>query len=51
MINKVKNTENIYQKYEYYKFKKEIFEYTGIEYDDITGRVKTINFNFTGKIK
>ena len=51
MVNKVKNTASIYQYYEYSQFKKGIFECTGIEYDDITGRVKTINFNFTGKIK
>lgn len=52
MVNKVKNTASIYQYYEYSQFKKGIFECTAIEYDDdVTGRVKTINFNFTGKIK
>lgn len=51
MVNKVKNTASIYQYYEYSQFKKGIFECTGIEYDDATGRVRTINFNFTGKIK
>ena len=52
MVNKVKNTASIYQYYEYAQFKKGIFECTSIEYDDdVTGRVKTINFNFTGKIK
>ena len=52
MINKVKNTANIFQYYEYSQFKKGIFKCTAIEYDDeVTGRVKTISFSFTGKIK
>ena len=32
--------------YEYYQFKKAIFKCTKIEYDDITGRVKLIEFEY-----
>ena len=44
------NGEAIYAYYEYYQFKKGLFECTGITYDSIYGRVETITFEYTGKI-
>lgn len=37
--------------YEYYQFKKGVFECTGIGYDSDTGRVSSIEFTFTGEIE
>ena len=36
--------------YEYMQFKRGVFECTNLEYDNVSGRVKTIEFKFTGKI-
>lgn len=41
----------IYKYYEYYKFKTAIFKCNLITYDDTSGRVKSIDFVFTGKIE
>lgn len=43
--------ECILEYYEYYQFKKAIFECTNIEYDDTYGRVSLIEFKFTGDIE
>lgn len=51
MVAKVKGTAKIFQYYEYYQFKKAIFECTEISYDDISGRVSTLKFKFTGHIE
>lgn len=51
MIENIEHTACILQYYEYSQFKKAIFKCTGIEYDDITGRVKSIDFNFEGRLK
>lgn len=32
--------------YQYYQFKKAVFKCTGIEYDDVTGRVSSISFEY-----
>ena len=53
MINTLINDANIMQYYEYYQFKRGIFECgeNDITYDDVTGRVKSISFKFTGRIE
>ena len=51
LINTLKDKANVMKYYEYYQFKKGIFECTKIEYDSVSNRVKTINFKFTGDIQ
>ena len=53
MVYKLTHGENIMKYYEYYQFKKGIFECTStdITYDQPTGRVIGIRFTFTGKIE
>lgn len=41
--------ENVDKYYEYVQFKRAIFNCEGIEYDENTGRIKSMNFNFTGR--
>lgn len=45
------STGDIMKYYEYYQFKRGIFECTGITYDNVNNRVSTINFKFTGNIE
>lgn len=45
------NSDAIYKYYEYYQFKKGIFECTNITYDSVSGRVSKIEFKFTGKLE
>lgn len=48
----LKGTANIMAYYEFYQFKRAIFECTEITYDnEVTGRVSSISFKFTGKIE
>lgn len=53
MVNNLTRNGNIMKYYEYYQFKKGIFECTStdITYDQPTGRVIGIRFTFTGKIE
>jgi len=54
MVNNLKNNNsNILAYYEYYQFKRGIFECgeSDITYDNVTGRVSSISFTFTGKIE
>ncbi len=52
MTNKITTQGNILAYYEYYQFKKGIFKCNGqIEYDEVSGRVSKITFDFTGKIE
>lgn len=53
MIDTLLNDANIMQYYEYYQFKRGIFECgeNDIKYDSVTGRVSSISFKFTGKIE
>lgn len=53
MITKLKTDDRVMKYYEYYQFKKGIFECTStdITYDQPTGRVIGIRFTFTGKIE
>ena len=52
MVEDLKGTANIMAYYEFYQFKRAIFKCTGITYDDeVTGRVSSISFEFTGKIE
>ena len=51
MVNAILEDDNILKYYEYYQFKKGIFECTNIEYDDTYGRVSLIEFEFTGEIE
>lgn len=52
MVEGLKGTANIMAYYEFYQFKRAIFKCTGITYDDeVTGRVNSISFEFTGKIE
>lgn len=53
MVNKLTNYNNgnILKYYEYQQFKKGIFECSGVSYDDVTGRVIDIKFEFTGKFE
>ena len=45
------NAENVKAYYEYYQFKRIIFRCTNIEYDDISGRISRLDFEFTGEIE
>ena len=36
--------------YEYMQFKRGVFKCINLKYDNVTGRVSIINFEFTGKI-
>lgn len=51
MIDLLFKDDYILNYYEYYQFKKGIFECTNIEYDDTYGRVSLIEFKFTGDIE
>lgn len=53
MVNNLTKNGDIMKYYEYYQFKKGIFECTStdITYDQPTGRVIGIRFTFTGKIE
>ena len=51
MVEDVLKDNLILRYYEYYQFKKAIFECTNIEYDDTYGRVSKIEFTFTGDIE
>ena len=53
MQKKLTNDASIMKYYEYYQFKRGIFECNSndITYDQSTGRVSTIKFTFTGKIE
>lgn len=51
MVRDVLDDDSILKYYEYYQFKKAIFECTNIEYDDTYGRVSLIEFKFTGDIE
>ena len=53
MVDNLKNNSNIFAYYEYYQFKRGIFECekNDITYDNISGRVSSISFTFTGKIE
>ncbi len=44
------NGEKIKAYYEYYQFKKAIFKCTKLDYDNVTGRVSYMEFEFTGKV-
>ena len=41
--------EDIYKYYEYIQFKRAYFKCTGTKYNEQTGRIKELNFEFTGK--
>ena len=49
MISENKN--NIFKYYEYVQFKKAVFKCTKLHYDEQTGKVDELNFEFTGKIE
>lgn len=52
MVGILKGPGDLIKYYEYYQFKRGIFNCTGITYDDaVSGRVDSISFNFTGKIE
>lgn len=52
MVNELTSSSgDIMKYYEYYQFKKGIFECTGITYDNVNSRVNSISFKFTGKIE
>lgn len=53
MIDTLLKDANIMQYYEYYQFKRGIFECgeDDIKYDSVTGRVSSISFKFTGRIE
>lgn len=45
------NAFNLYKYYEYVQFKKAVFKCTKLHYDEQTGKVDELNFEFTGKIE
>lgn len=45
------SNSSILKYYEYYQFKRGIFKCSNISYDDVTGRVSEIDFNFTGNME
>lgn len=47
-LNSEKN--RVYSYYEYVQFKKAVFKCTKLTYDDVSGRVNEMKFEFTGKI-
>ena len=49
MINE--NALNLYKYYEFVQFKKAKFKCTKLHYDEQTGKVDELNFEFTGKIE
>lgn len=49
-INTAENKEKVYTYYEFMQFKRANFECTGVEYNSGTGRIISMNFEFTGKI-
>ena len=52
MVVNLKNAANIMAYYEYYQFKRGIFKCEeNMTYDNISGRVSSISFIFTGKIE
>lgn len=50
-LNTVSNKNAIYTYYEFIQFKRAIFKCTNVGYDDGTGRIISMSFEFTGKFK
>lgn len=50
-LNTDYNRDAIYTYYEFIQFKRAIFECKNVEYDDGTGRIISMSFDFTGKFK
>lgn len=50
-LNTDDNRDAIYTYYEFIQFKRAIFECKNVEYDDGTGRIISMSFEFTGKFK
>lgn len=46
----LKKNDSVLKYYEYMQFKRGVFKCRKLDYDNISGRVKTIEFEFTGKI-
>ena len=43
--------ESVYKYYEYVQFKRARFDCTNVEYDQVTGRIIKMEFEFTGKFE
>ena len=50
-VNTYTNKDAIFTYYEFIQFKRAIFECKNVEYDDGTGRIISMSFEFTGKFK
>lgn len=53
-IDRIRDKEyviKVLQYYEYSQFKKGLFNCTNVEYSEVTGRVKSMSFNFTGVLE